>query len=80
MATSLKGKRSSKAKTKELPSQEDSSESEIETEPAKAFHRRISTNKEIKTSVGHRKMLNFYDRLGILSELSLTNFSTSQYH
>ncbi|XP_063428403.1 diacylglycerol kinase delta-like isoform X2 [Mytilus trossulus] len=56
MATSLKGKRTSKAKTKELPSQEDSSESEIETEPAKAFHRRISTNKEIKTSGGKQRL------------------------
>lgn len=51
MATGWKAKRSSKEKSKELPSQDDSSESEIETEPAKAFHRRISTNKEIKTSV-----------------------------
>lgn len=29
----------------------DSSESDGETEPAKSFHRRISTNKEIKCSV-----------------------------
>ena len=53
MATGLKVKRAPKVKTKEMPSQDDSSESEIETEPAKKFHRRISTNKEIKTSVGH---------------------------
>ncbi len=30
---------------------DEDSESECETEPAKSFHRRISTNKEIKTSV-----------------------------
>ena len=30
---------------------EDSSESEGETEPAKSFHRRFSTNKNIKSSV-----------------------------
>lgn len=30
---------------------EDSSDSDGEFEPAKAFHRRISTNKEIKTTV-----------------------------
>lgn len=29
----------------------DSSESDGETEPAKSFHRRISTNKEIKCAV-----------------------------
>lgn len=33
------------------PVLEDSSESEDETEPAKAFHRRLSTNREIKCSV-----------------------------
>lgn len=31
---------------------EESSESEGETEPAKSFHRRISTNREIKCAVG----------------------------
>lgn len=30
---------------------EDSSESDGETEPAKSFHRRLSTNREIKCSV-----------------------------
>lgn len=30
---------------------EDSSESEGETEPAKSFHRRLSTNRDIKCSV-----------------------------
>lgn len=30
---------------------EDSSESDGETEPAKSFHRRLSTNREIKRSV-----------------------------
>ena len=35
----------------ETSTQDDSSESEAETEPAKAFHRRISTNREIKTTV-----------------------------
>ncbi|GJQ85591.1 hypothetical protein Trydic_g20143 [Trypoxylus dichotomus] len=34
------------------PVNEDSSESETETEPAKSFHRRLSTNREIKCSVG----------------------------
>ena len=33
------------------PAEGDSSESDGETEPAKSFHRRISTNKEIKCSV-----------------------------
>lgn len=32
---------------------EDSSESDGETEPAKSFHRRLSTNREIKRSVCH---------------------------
>lgn len=34
-----------------VASVEDSSDSDGEFEPAKAFHRKISTNKEIKTSV-----------------------------
>lgn len=34
------------------PVNEDSSESEAETEPAKSFHRRLSTNRDIKCSVG----------------------------
>ena len=38
-----------KDKTKDK--NDDSSESEGESEPAKSFHRRVSTNKEIKTSV-----------------------------
>lgn len=33
------------------PVGEESSESEGETEPAKSFHRRLSTNHEIKCSV-----------------------------
>lgn len=33
------------------PVGDDSSESEAETEPAKSFHRRLSTNHEIKCSV-----------------------------
>ena len=32
---------------------DESSESDGETEPAKSFHRRLSTNKEIKCSVCH---------------------------
>lgn len=35
----------------EIAVAEESSESETEPEPAKRFHRRISTNKEIKSSV-----------------------------
>ena len=31
---------------------EDSSDSDGETEPARSFHRKISTNKDIKCSVG----------------------------
>lgn len=38
-----------------IPVGEDSSESEGETEPAKSFHRRLSTNREIKCSVCHCK-------------------------
>lgn len=30
---------------------EDSSESENETEPVKSFHRKLSTNRDIKTAV-----------------------------
>ena len=36
-----------------ITSAEDSSDSDGETEPAKNFFRRISTNKEIKTSVSN---------------------------
>ncbi|CAL4066650.1 unnamed protein product, partial [Meganyctiphanes norvegica] len=42
-------------KTGEPHSEAESSESEAETEPAKAFHRRISTNKEIKCSVSEKE-------------------------
>lgn len=38
-----------------IPVGEESSESEGETEPAKSFHRRLSTNREIKCSVCHCK-------------------------
>lgn len=33
------------------PTGEESSESDGETEPAKSFHRRLSTNREINSSV-----------------------------
>lgn len=33
------------------PGGEDSSESDGETEPAKSFHRRLSTNRDINSSV-----------------------------
>ena len=36
---------------REIRSQDDSSDSENESEPAKSFHRRMSTNREIKTTV-----------------------------
>lgn len=42
----------SEDKLSEMPGQDESSESEGETEPTKSFHRRISTNKELKTTVG----------------------------
>lgn len=35
---------------------EESSESDGETEPAKSFHRRLSTNREINSSVWHKKI------------------------
>lgn len=37
----------------EIAVAEESSESETEPEPAKRFHRRISTNREIKSSVSY---------------------------
>ena len=40
---------------KEIRSHDDSSDSENEAEPAKSFHRRMSTNREIKTTVGGLK-------------------------
>ncbi|KAK2151390.1 hypothetical protein LSH36_365g05031 [Paralvinella palmiformis] len=52
MATSAWGRMvASVEKLSEFPTQDDSSESEAEPEPAKSFHRRISTNKDIKSSV-----------------------------
>lgn len=42
---------SSVQKAPDFSSVEDSSDSDGETEPARIFHRRISTNKEIKTTV-----------------------------
>lgn len=36
-----------------IPVGDESSESEGETEPAKSFHRRLSTNRDIKCSVCH---------------------------
>ena len=41
---------------KEMRSQDDSSDSENEAEPAKSFHRRMSTNREIKTTVSDSKL------------------------
>lgn len=38
----------------EIAIADDSSESETEPEPAKRFHRRISTNREIKSSVSYK--------------------------
>ena len=40
-------------KLDENTTQDDSSDSEGEAEPAKSFHRRISTNREIKTTVSN---------------------------
>ena len=51
MAASKTGDKRSMEKEKDLTSAEDSSDSESEPEPAKIFHRRISTNKDIRTSV-----------------------------
>lgn len=45
------GNKSAKRLGKTTPSGEESSESEEETEPAKSFHRRLSTNHDIKCSV-----------------------------
>ena len=49
--------------------QDDSSESEAEPEPVKAFHRRISTNKDIKTSVSGTY---FLSDVGVLTAARLT--------
>lgn len=51
MATSWYTSRVNGKKSSGTTVQDDSSESEVEEEHAKVFHRRISTNKEIKTSV-----------------------------
>lgn len=51
MAASKTGDKRSIEKEKEMASADDSSDSESEPEPAKIFHRRISTNKDIRTSV-----------------------------
>lgn len=45
------GSKSAKNLGQSSPGAEDSSESDGETEPAKSFHRRLSTNREIKCSV-----------------------------
>lgn len=45
------GSKSAKNLGQSSPGGEDSSESDGETEPAKSFHRRLSTNREIKRSV-----------------------------
>ncbi|KAK7462635.1 hypothetical protein BaRGS_00038315 [Batillaria attramentaria] len=44
-------------KTSDFSSVDDSSDSDGETEPAKNFFRRISTNKGIKTSICYRKVM-----------------------
>ena len=41
---------------KEMRSHDDSSDSENEAEPAKSFHRRMSTNREIKTTVSDSRL------------------------
>jgi len=41
-----------------MASHDDSSESDNETEPARVFQRRISTNKEIRTAVSFIKQTN----------------------
>ncbi|XP_050417388.1 diacylglycerol kinase delta isoform X2 [Patella vulgata] len=50
MAAPTVGKLGSSEKMSEISGQDESSESDGETEPARVFHRRISTNKEIKKS------------------------------
>ncbi|XP_069104999.1 diacylglycerol kinase delta-like isoform X3 [Argopecten irradians] len=55
MATGWKTDIHSNVKFKDTGNQDDSSESEIETEPAKVFHRRISTKKEIKTAASTKE-------------------------
>lgn len=45
------GSKSAKNLGQSSPGGDDSSESDGETEPAKSFHRRLSTNREIKCSV-----------------------------
>ena len=51
MAASWSEKSSSVDKLDGTTTMDDSSDSEGEAEAAKSFHRRISTNKEIKTTV-----------------------------
>ena len=53
-ASSLTGPSSSVENLAEMQHQDESSESEPETDPTKSFHRRISTNKELKSTVSDR--------------------------
>jgi hypothetical protein len=55
MAASRVGDKRSAEKDSESAGIDVSSDSESEPEPAKIFHRRISTNKDIRTSVIYRK-------------------------
>jgi len=55
MAASRVGDKRSNEKDHESSVIDISSDSESEPEPAKIFHRRISTNKDIRTSVRNRK-------------------------
>ncbi|KAI8770758.1 diacylglycerol kinase delta isoform X9, partial [Biomphalaria glabrata] len=50
MAASRQQKSVSKNKAVDFNALEESSDSDGETEPARIFHRRISTNKDIKTA------------------------------
>lgn len=51
MATSRQQTSATAKKVVDYTGQDESSDSDGETEPARIFHRRISTNKDIKTSV-----------------------------
>ena len=70
MAASRTGLRRSDEKDAENAGVDDSSDSESEPEQAKIFHRRISTNKDIRTTVGWPEILLTYVSQSLRVELS----------
>ncbi|KAH0808781.1 hypothetical protein GEV33_014010 [Tenebrio molitor] len=59
---------------------EDSSESDGETEPAKSFHRRLSTNRDIKCSVGVVLRVKARSFRAHASHAPISRFATPKLH